>query len=174
MKKALSIAILFVMLVAIIGTGVQAATEKTLADEIYAKLKDYGATSADKVKLERYLKDVSEDDADDILANVDAAVAVMEEEGITNVTELSPAGKSAVVGYAQAAATKADLKLSVSNGKIELRDANDKLLESAKVSDNGKLAYTGNNNVVLVVSALAVFALATVVVAKVKSAKVGA
>lgn len=173
MKKALSIAILFVMLVAIIGTGVQAA-EETLADKVYAKLKDYGATSADKVRLENYLKDVSEDDADDILAYVDDAIDVMKAEGKTNVNELSPAGKDKVVGFAKDAATKANLKLSVNNGKIELRDANDKLLESAKISDSGKLAYTGNNNVVLVVSALAVFALATVVVAKVKSAKVGA
>ncbi len=173
MKKALSIAILFVMLVALIGTGVKAATESTLADKVYAKLTPYGATATEKAKLDKYLKDVAEEDEAYVLAQVNYAVELMDSEETTNVKDLSPELKNEIFGYAQNVAVKAGLDLKLESGKIALYKDGEKI-DEAKVSDKGTLAYTGNNGVVLFVSTLAVFALATVVVAKTKSAKVEA
>ena len=55
MKKTLTIALLAIITIMALATGVNAATSSTLADELYAKGSKYGMTSADKVKIERYL-----------------------------------------------------------------------------------------------------------------------
>ena len=59
MKKTLTIALLAIITIMALATGVNAATSSTLADELYAKGSKYGMTSADKVKIERYLNLVS-------------------------------------------------------------------------------------------------------------------
>ena len=55
MRKSLVISILTAIIVMACATLVNAATTSTLADELYAKGSKYGMTSADKVKIERYL-----------------------------------------------------------------------------------------------------------------------
>ena len=170
MKKALSIAILFVMLVALIGTGVKAATESTLADKVYAKLTPYGATATEKAKLDKYLKDVAEEDEAYVLAQVNYAVELMDSEETTNVKDLSPELKNEIFGYAQNVAVKAGLDLKLESGKIALYKDGEKI-DEAKVSDKGTLAYTGNNvSLILVVSSAAVVALATIFVVRKKFA----
>ena len=57
MKKTLTIALLAIITIMALATGVNAATSSTLADELYAKGSKYRMTSADKVKIERYLKE---------------------------------------------------------------------------------------------------------------------
>lgn len=177
MKKALSIAILFVMLVMLTLTGVQAATKATLADEVYAKLTPYGATASDKVKVERYLADnpVTDDEANTIIAKVDEAIAVMDAEGVKDYTKLSTEAKNKVKSIAQSAANTIGLTLTFKKGTVEVYNKEGKLIETASLTNNGKLAYTGNNvNTILVVSSIAVIALAVTVVAKKRFAKVGA
>ena len=56
MKKILTVAITFVM-VAMIAISSYATTSSELADTLYNKGSKYGMTSADKVKIERYLAD---------------------------------------------------------------------------------------------------------------------
>lgn len=177
MKKTFSIAILFVMLVMLTLTGVQAATNSTLADDVYAKLAPYGATASDKVKIERYLADnpVTDEEASTIMAKVDEAIAVMDAEGVKDYTKLSTEAKNQVKSIAQSAANTVGLTLTFKKGSVEVYNREGKLVETASVSSTGKLAYTGNNvNTILVVSSIAVIALAATVVAKKRFAKVGA
>lgn len=69
MKKTLLISILVAIILMAYATVVNATTTSTLADEIYSKGKKYGVTSADKVKIERYLSEneVSDEDANQII-----------------------------------------------------------------------------------------------------------
>lgn len=169
MKKTLTIVALMVIVTMLTISGVNAATSATLADELYSKLSAYGATAADKVKVERYLADnaVTDAQADAILAKADEAIAVMKAEGVTDVTKLSAEAKNQVKTIAQSAASQAGLTLTFSQGKVEIYNAAGKLIETVTVSNTGKLAYTGNNvNTILVVSSVAIIALAVAVVAK--------
>ena len=172
MKKTLTIAILFVMLVALVFTGVQAATGATLADDVYAKLSAYGMTSADKVKIERYLSEypVTDEEANSILAKADEAIAVMNEAGVKDYFDLTKAQKSEIKNIAKEAAEIVDVQLVFSTGKVEVvKDG--KIIETITNND-GKLAYTGNSvNIVLaVVATVAVIALAVAAVSKRKVA----
>lgn len=177
MKKTLTIVALMVIVTMLTISGVNAATKATLADDLYTKLSAYGATEADKVKVERYIADnnVTDEQANTILAKADEAIAVMKAEGVTDVTKLSAESKSKIQAIAQDAASVIGLKLTFSKGKVEIYNAEGKLVETVTLSNTGKLAYTGNNvNTILVVSSVAVIALAATVVAKKRLSKVGA
>lgn len=168
MKKFLTVSLLFVMLVMAFATVVNAATSATLADDLYAKGAKYGMTSADKVKIERYLSEnpVTDAEANAVLAKADEAVAVMENAGVTNYDKLTTAQKDELKSIAKSAAEIIDVKLVFKKGSVEIYDKSGKLIETV-TENNGKLAYTGNNvNSVLVVSIIAIIALAITVVAK--------
>ncbi len=167
MKKLLGISLLCVMLLIVLATGVNAATTETLADELYAKGVKYGLTSADKVRIERYLSEnpVTNEEADKILAKADEAVAVMEAAKETNYAKLTTAKKDELKAIATEAAKIIDATLVFKVNSVEVYK-NGKLIETV-TETNGKLAYTGNNITnILVVSVLAIIALATTVVAK--------
>ena len=155
MKKLLSIAIVFVMVAVLATTAVNAATSSTLANDLYTIGSKYGMTSADKVKIERYLADnaVTDEQANQVLAKANEAAKIMDEAGVTNYKDLT-----------------ADKKNEFKSGNVEVyKDG--KLIETLGVSNNGKLVYTGNNtNVILVVSSVAVVALAAGFVARKKIA----
>lgn len=167
MKKFLTVSLLFVMLVMAFGGVANAATTSTLADELYAKGAKYGMTTADKVKIERYLAEypVTDAEADAILAKADEAVAVMERAGVTSYDKLTTAQKDELKAIAKSAAEIVDVTLVFKVGSVEIyKDG--KLIETV-TENNGKLAYTGNSvNSVLVVSVIAIIALAITVVAK--------
>lgn len=168
MKKFLTISLLFVMLLMAFATVVNAATSATLADDLYAKGAKYGMTSADKVKIERYLSEnpVTDAEANAVLAKADEAVAVMENAGVTSYDKLTTAQKDELKSIAKSAAEIVNVKLVFKKGSVEIYDQSGKLIETVTVN-NGKLAYTGNNvNSVLVVSIIAIIALAITVVAK--------
>ena len=168
MKKFLTISLLFVMLLMAFATVVNAATSATLADDLYAKGAKYGMTSADKVKIERYLSEnpVTDAEANAVLAKADEAVAVMENAGVTSYDKLTTAQKDELKSIAKSAAEIIDVKLVFKKGSVEIYDKSGKLIETV-TENNGKLAYTGNNvNSVLVVSIIAIIALAITVVAK--------
>ena len=168
MKKFLTVSLLFVMLVMAFATVVNAATSATLADELYAKGAKYGMTSAEKVKIERYLAEypVTDAQADELLAKADEAVAVMERAGVTNYNDLTDAQKDELKSIATSAAEIINVKLVFKKGYVEIYDSTGKLIETIG-ENNGKLAYTGNNvNVVLTTSVIAIIALAITVVSK--------
>lgn len=170
MKKLLTISILAVMLVLMTLTGVHAATKDNLAETLYNMGAKYGMTKADKVKIERYLADnkVTDSQADAIVAKAKEAVKVMEDAGVTDYTKLSADKKAELKTIANQAASIVDVTLVFKASSVELyKDG--KLIETVR-NNSGKLAYTGNNNTVLVVSSIAVIALASVAVARKKLA----
>ena len=166
MKKTLVISILFAIILMACATVVNATTSSTLADEIYSKGKKYGVTSADKVKIERYLSEneVSDEEANQIISKVDEAVAVMEKAGVVKYGDLTQSQRDELKTIAKEAADIIDVKLVYKSGSVEIYDNQGKLIETV-ASNNGKLAYTGNDsvNVVLTVSVIAVIALAITV-----------
>ena len=171
MRKTLVITILFVMVALLATTVVNATSSSELADTLYNLGSKYGMTSADKVKIGRYLADnpVTDDEANQIVAKAEEAVAIMEEAGVTDITKLSTAQKNQLKTIANEAASIVGITISIKAGVVEFyKDG--KLIETATLN-NGKLAYTGNStNVVLVVSSIAIVALATGIVAKKKLA----
>ena len=166
MKKSLLISILTAVIVMACATFANAATTATLADELYSKGSKYGMTSADKVKIERYLSEntVTDEQANQIMSKADEAVAVMENAGVTNYNKLTQDKKSELKTIAKETADIVGAKLVFKSGSVEIYDANGKLIETV-AQNNGKLAYTGNNsvNVVLTVSVIAMIALAITV-----------
>ena len=97
------------------------------------------------------------------------AVKVMEDAGVTNVSKLNSKQLDKIKSIANEAATIVDVTLKFKKNSVEIyKDG--KLIEEV-TSNNGKLAYTGNNvNAVLAVSSVTVIALATVFVVKKKFA----
>lgn len=143
---------------------------KDLADALYNMLSKYGMTNADKVKVERYVADykVTDAQAEKVVAQAEKAVAIMDKAGKTNYTELSNSDKAELKSIANEAANILDVTLTFDGSKVKVYK-NGKLLDVIR-QENGKLVYTGNNNIVLVVSSIAVIALATVAVARKKLA----
>jgi len=168
MKKTLTIALLAIITIMALATGVNAATSSTLADELYAKGSKYGMTSADKVKIERYLKEnpVTDAQANEILTKADA-IAVMEKAGVTNYDKLTKAQKNEVKSIATEAAKIVDLKLVFNKKSVAIYNNDGKLVETVS-NTNGKLAYTGNvvNVVVLATTVVALVAVSAVVARK--------
>ena len=81
---------------------------------------------------------------------------------------LSKEQKAEIKTIANQAASIVDVTLTYKSGSVEIYK-NGKLIETV-TNNNGKLAYTGNNNLGLVVSSIAVIALASVAVARKKLA----
>ncbi len=166
MKKTLIVSILMSIILFVGASVVSAATTETLADELYVKGKKYGMTTADKVRIERYLSEnpVTDKQANQIMSKADEAVAVMENAGVTNYNKLTQDKKSELKTIAKETADIVGAKLVFKSGSVEIYDANGKLIETV-AQNNGKLAYTGNNsvNVVLTVSVIAMIALAITV-----------
>ena len=166
MKKTLIVSILMSIILFVGASVVSAATTETLADELYVKGKKYGMTTADKVRIERYLSEnpVTDEQANQIMSKADEAVAVMENAGVTNYNKLTQDKKSELKTIAKETADLVGAKLVFKSGSVEIYDANGKLIETV-AQNNGKLAYTGNNsvNVVLTVSVIAMIALAITV-----------
>lgn len=165
MKKILTVAITFVMVVMVAITA-NATTTSKLAETLYNMGSKYGMTSADKVKIERYLADntVTDEQANQIVAKAEKAVKVMEDAGVTSYSELTSAQKSELKTIANDAASVAGLTLKFSVSSVEIyKDG--KLVETV-TSSNGKLAYTGSNTAVIVGSSLVIIALVAVVAKK--------
>lgn len=169
MKKLLTISILAIALVLMAVTGVNATTNDNLAETLYNIGAKYGMTKADKVKIERYLADypVTESEANAIVAKANEAAKVMDEAGVTDFSKLPKDKKAEIKTIANQAASIVGVTLTYKSGSVEIYK-NGKLIETV-TNNNGKLAYTGNN-MVLVVSSIAVIALASVAVARKKLA----
>lgn len=177
MKKLLTISLLFVMMLAMSTTMVHATTSAELPDALMAIARKYGATDADKIKLERYLADnpVSEAEANAIVAKANEAAKVMEDAGVTNVKDLTDAQKAQVKAIANEAAGVVGVTLVFTNDTVNpYKDG--KLIDVTPASSNGgssaaaattsgaKLVYTGNNGNILFAIGGAIIALSAIVV----------
>lgn len=167
MKKTLTVVILFVMLVSLLATGVSAVSTDEMIEKVYNMAVPYGATSADKVKMERFFADnpITDEQADQIVAKAEEAVAVMQSAGVTSVKDLTIDQKNQLKSIANEAASIVGVSLVFKAGTVEIyKDG--KLVETL-TSSTGTLAYTGNTmNIVLVVSSIAIIALGTAVIAR--------
>ena len=170
MRKALAITVLFVMLAALTLTGVKAVVGSTLVEELYVKLEPYGATKATKAQMEKILDGVSDEKAQTIMNNVDAAIRVMEDYDAESYDDLKPEQRGWLQAYAQNAAGAIGYSFTFDKGEAKLFDEKGKEVMAFTTDDlaDGKLPYTGANNVVVAVSVVAVIALAAVVVVRTK------
>ena len=173
MKKTLTVVILFVMLVSLLATGVSAVSTDEMIEKVYNMAVPYGATSADKVKMERFFADnpITDEQADQIIAKAEEAVALMQSAGTTNIKDLTVEQKNQLKSIANEAASIVGVSLVFRAGTVEIyKDG--KLVETL-TSSTGTLAYTGNTmNIVLVVSSIAIIALGTAVIARKRLANV--
>lgn len=166
MKKVVSLLILFVVAISL-TTVVSATTASELADELYSMGEPYGVPESWKVKIERYVADneVTDEQAEQIMAKAEEALQVLKDAGVNNYDELTDAQKNKVKSIANEAADILGLTLTIKKGTVEIyKDG--KLIDTIT-----EPPYTGNNvNVVLVVSSVAVVALAAAFVARKKFA----
>lgn len=170
MKKVLIATILFVMVAVFATTMVNAATGAELPNLIYSKGSKYGVTESHKVKMERFLEKhpATNEQADAVMAKVDEVVKVLENAKVTSIARLSSADLKKVQDLATEAAAILNIKLSWKGTRVEI-------IYNGKVEDvldfSDKLTYTGNeSNIALVVSSVAVVALAAGIIARKKLA----
>lgn len=170
MKKVLISTVLFVLLAVFATTMVNAATGAELPNLIYEKGAKYGVTEGHKVKMERYLAKhpATDAQADAVMAKVDEVAAVYEKAGVTNMAKLSAADLKKVQDLATEAAAILNVKIAWDGAKVTI-------YYEGRVEDviefSNKLPYTGNDtNIALVVSSVAVVALAAGVIARRKLA----
>ena len=167
MKKLLMIMSIIITVMLIAAINVKAASNTELINTVYNIGSKYGLTSADKVKIERYLADnpVTEQEADSLISKAEEIDAIMKEAGVTDPTKLSQADKDRIQSIANEAASILKVSLVIKNGNVEIyKDG--KLIENVSIN-NGKLAYTGNNNYVIFgISAVAIVALVIVCIMK--------
>ena len=169
MKKLLTIALLVVLVFAVV-TNVNAATKGELSAYLTKTHTVAGESvsisDADKVKIERYLSEneVTEEQADKVIAKVDEAIAVMNAAGESDVTKLSKADKDKLVKIANEAASVLGLTISYDASTKTVSIYKDgKLLESVSLTSNTKLVQTGSSNIAYIaVPVVAIIAVAMV------------
>ncbi len=168
MKKLISIAILFVMVMTVATTMVSAVTSATLVDELYAIASKYGIS---KARIERNVKAFSLDDtqAEQILAEAKKADAIMTEAGVTDPTKLTQEDRNKLAEIADTVTSLIPGSgWTVKNGNIVITK-NGEVVDEVPL--NSDAPYTGSNvSTVLVVSSVAILALATVFVVRRKIA----
>ena len=170
MKKSLLTVVLFVIVTLFATTMVNAATGAELPELIYARGAKYGVTQSQKIKMERYVANhpITDEQANAVMAKVDEVEKVFKDAGVTSLSKLSTADLKKVQNLATEAAAIVDVKVVWKSTTAEIyKDAT--LVDVIDFS--GLLAYTGNDvNVALVVSSIAVVALAAGIILRKKFA----
>ncbi len=168
MKRLFAVTILFVVLMTVLATSVNAVSTSEMIEKLYQMGQPYGMTQADKVKMERFFADnpVTEAQADQIIAKGEEAVALMQAAGTTNYKELTTEQKNQLKSIANEAASIVGVSLVFKKGTVEIyKDG--VLIETITSNGSTTLAYTGNTtNMILVVSSVAIIALAATAVAR--------
>ena len=164
MKKFITMAILFVVVMVACMTVVNASSSATLPDELYAIGSQYGMTVSKKTDMERYLKrhPLSDADCNKILELAQEADGIMKSYGVHDV-------KSKLKSLAVQAADIAGVTLKFEARDVKVFDSEGNEITSFSESDstNPAGANTGANiNVALVASMLAAIALAATVITK--------
>ncbi len=160
MKKTLLSVILFVMVALFATTMVNATTGAELPEAIYNKGAKYGVTQVHKVKMERYLANhpITDEQADQVMAKVDEVVALFENAKVTDVADLSSAELKKLQDISTEAAAIVNVKIVWRGSTVDIY-YNGKIEDTLSFSKN--MTNTGNDtNIALVVSSVAVVALA--------------
>ncbi len=171
MKKFITMAILFVVVMVACMTVVNASSSATLPDELYAIGSQYGMTVSKKTDMERYLKrhPLSDADCNKILELAQEADGIMKSYGVHDYTKLPADVKSKLKSLAVQAADIAGVTLKFEARDVKVFDSEGNEITSFSESDstNPAGANTGANiNVALVASMLAAIALAATVITK--------
>lgn len=175
MKKLLKIFVLVALIAMLATTTVKATVNDEFLKELYKPRtvggKEFVISSADKVRIERYLSEheLTEAQKNTVLEKFQAIIDIMNSENVSDPAKLSKANKDKAIKLAEEGAAALNLKLvadTVTN-TIKIYDANGKLIESATI-EKGKLTYTGNNAIVVVAPVVALIAVATFVVVRKK------
>ena len=171
MKKLLAGTLLLVMLIALVATKSMAATNADLIEYVTSDHKvageNVGITAENRVKAKRYLTEnpVTDAQADAIIAKGNEIIDLMNKANVSDPSKLSKADKEKFMEIAKEAADILGLKLVFHPNSVDVYDKDGKLIDT--VTLGGKLVYTGNRvNVVLVISSIAIIALAAGFVAK--------
>lgn len=163
MKKLFSFFIAMVILI-VSGTCVNAAGSDVLLN--YAEKshsiagKEMALSSADKVKLERFLKDnpISEEEANSVISKAESIIKIANDSGVNNLSKLSKVDKEKIISIANEAAIILGVTLNFSNNSVEVYKDGRKI-EVITLS-NEKLAYTGKDTSIIALSGLAIIAVA--------------
>ena len=170
MKKVIWCLTLIIMMLGV-ATVVNATSSSELADKIYEKAKPYGMTEANRVRIERYVKDnnISDEEVDKVLAKIDEGVEIFKTAKADRYSALSDSQKDRIKSIANETATILGLTLKFKTREAEIYK-NGKLIEVARY-DGDRYVYTGNSvNPVLVVSSVAGIALIAGFIARKKFA----
>ena len=174
MKKFLQMALVLVVALGFVS-NVNAATEQELIDHVSKSYPVAGKNVRIRDEyinqLKQYLneQEVSSANAQGIMDDFDAAVAIMQAGKVTDPTKLPKADRNRLMDLGRDAASRLGISVTYSNGKLLLVDATGKELPSVDVKTalivdgqkSGKLRPTGNEYTVYVaVSGLALAALA--------------
>lgn len=170
MKKLLASVLLLIMLVTILATSSMAATNADLIVYMTSSHAVSGGSielrADQKVRAKRYLTEnpVTDAQADAIIAKGDELLALLNEAGVTDPAKLSSADKERFMAIGQQAADVLGLTLIFHAHSVDIyKDG--KYIDTASLGS--KLVYTGNSvNLALVISSIAIIALATGFVAK--------
>lgn len=134
MKKLVSmltvLALVAVTAVSVCAAGINSSERKVL-DYIQAGVEVNGQTVTVPgnyiVQAENYLNtiDLTEDQANQVIAAVDKAKAYVKDNGITSIHGLTSSQKSQLLSFAQEAASVVGLKVTIANGnQVVITDAN--------------------------------------------------
>lgn len=168
MKKSIILSMVMALIV-LMSTSVFAAS--SLADELYAKGKDYGVTTEYKARMDKYFanNEITEAQKASVLAKADECIAIMDKAGVKDVLELSTADLNKVKSLVQSAANDIGLTVkfhSKDNGFTVLKG--DKTIDVVLLRKTNKLVYTGSNTLVLVIASLGFVAVAGMAVARLR------
>lgn len=170
MKKIMPLVIALIATLGFVTTA-DAKVNETLLD--YAKSshkiagKDVKLSNADIVRVERYLTEyeVSDAQAKQVIAKMDEVIAVLNKEGVSDLTKLSKAKKDEILNIAKEAAEVVGATLTYDNSTKTLTVyQNGTKIEAISLSPY--LKQTGSVNVMHVVAGITIGALAAVIVRK--------
>lgn len=170
MKKALTVALLFVMIMTVAMTVVNAATmatKDTLASEVYAIGSKYGMTAEQKRQVEIILanRDLDDYECDKILTYAKSAAQIMDDNGLKSYEDLKNASadiKAELRTLANSAADYAGVTLKfTADGIVVIDSETGKTLTT--FTDPSKAPYTGSNSILVISSVVAIALVAAVV-----------
>jgi LPXTG-motif cell wall-anchored protein len=166
MKKFLQITAVLVVSLCYVS-NVNAATEQDLID--YAS--KY-ATASEMVQLKQFLSEneVTSTEADQIIAKADEIVAIMDNAGVSEISQLTKEQKQQAFSIAKEAAAIVDVQLTYDSKNEQIIPYKDgKALTAVPINKNQTLAKTGNDSTVYVaISGLAAVLAGSAILRKLK------
>lgn len=173
MKKTLKIMVIAMLLI-LVATTVQAYTNDELVTYLTSSKtiagKSMSLSADEKGAVRKYLESnpLSDEDAEAVKNKVDAAIAIMDNAGVTDITKLSDADKDAIVALVNSAAEIAGVTVNIDTAKktVTVKDSKGKVLFAEDYTTRETITYTGANYAMYIVPVVAIIAVAMVVVIK--------